>query len=180
MRLERVTNAGHPMYQKALALYGECFPFHEQREALSQENIVSDPDYHFNLVYGGDLFVGLLLCWEAESFIYVEHLCIAPGLRNRNYGQKALELLKCRNKNIILEIDPPIDALSIRRKGFYERCGFAENPYPHIHPPYHAGMKGHALVVMSSPAPITAEEYDLFHHYLKRRVMADAYSPSPA
>ena len=29
---------------------------------------------------------------------------------------------------MILEIDPPVDDISIRRRGFYERSGFVENP----------------------------------------------------
>ena len=44
----------------------------------------------------------------------------------------ALALLRER------EIDPPTGDISRRRKGFYERGGFVENPYPHIRPPYHA------------------------------------------
>jgi len=44
-----------------------------------------------------------------------------------------------------------VDEIARRRKGFYERCGYAENPYPHVHPPYHCGNKGHELVVMSAP-----------------------------
>ena len=27
---------------------------------------------------------------------------------------------------VILEIDPPTDPVSIRRKGFYERCGYRD------------------------------------------------------
>ena len=28
------------------------------------------------------------------------------------------------------------ESISQRRKGFYEWCGFVENPYPHVHPAY--------------------------------------------
>lgn len=38
--------------------------------------------------------------------------------------EKALEFLSCRGKNVLLEIDPPVDETANRRKGFYERCGF--------------------------------------------------------
>ena len=56
-----------------------------------------------------------------------------------------------------------------------ELCGFVENPYHHIHPPYHRGNQGHELVVLSSPAAISGEEYQRFRDYLERRVMADVY-----
>ena len=58
---------------------------------------------------------------------------------------------KRRNHNS--EIDPPSDDISIHRKSFYERCGFKENAFSHVHPPYHKGNTGHELVIMSSPAP---------------------------
>ena len=176
MRFERITDAGHPMYAQALELYRASFPPHEQREARSQEAILSDTAYFFNLLYDKDTFVGLLLCWETERFIYVEHLCVLPEMRNRHYGRQCLALVQQKGKHVILEIDPPVDAISIRRKGFYERSGFVENAYPHLHPPYHSGNPGHALVVLSFPSRITAEDYAQFSDYLKNHVMEHAYS----
>lgn len=40
--------------------------------------------------------------------------------------KRALALLAADGLPVILEIDPPVDAVSIRRKGFYQRCGFKE------------------------------------------------------
>ena len=110
--------------------------------------------------------------WEKRKYIYIEHFCILPEMRNKQYGQRVLLLLKERQKTLILEIDPPIDTLSIRRKGFYERCGFIENPYNHIHPPYHKGNKGHELVIMSTPMQISQSEYDTFNDYLQNKIRA--------
>lgn len=176
MNLIRVTVPEHEMYQKALELYHISFPAHEQREAVSQAEILGDEAYHFNLIYEEAFFVGLVLCWETERFLYVEHFCILPEMRNRKYGQKALELLKQQGKTVILEIDPPVDEIAVRRKGFYERCGFVENPYPHIHPPYHRGNSGHSLVIMTAPGSIGQEEYDAFRGYLEAHFMAGVFS----
>lgn len=85
-------------------------------------------------------------------------------------------MLEEAHKTLILEIDPPVDELSRRRKGFYERCGFAENPYEHIHPPYHWGNSGHELVVMTWPGRISREEYSAFARYLHERVMDRAFT----
>ncbi len=74
---------------------------------------------------------------------------------------------KEKRKTIILEIDPPVDEKSKRRMGFYERVGFLQNSFDHIHPPYHNGIKGHELVVMSYPEKLSISEYDLFFQYLK-------------
>ena len=124
MRFERLTSKDHPLYEKALELYRISFPAHEQREASSQADILSDEQYHFTLVYHDDAFAGLILFWETQKFIYVEHFCILPQMRNQKLGQTALQLLGQRQKAVILEIDPPDDEISQRRKRFYERCGF--------------------------------------------------------
>lgn len=176
MRLERLTDNGHRMYRTALDLYSISFPPHEQREPGSQARILGDEGYHFDLIYDEDIFVGLVLYWETEDFIYIEHFCILPELRNRNYGQAVLGLFCRKGKTVILEIDPPVDAISLRRKGFYERCGFVENPFSHVHPPYHRGNVGHELVIMSSPGKITQNEFDVFRYYLEHRVMEDVFS----
>ena len=94
-------------------------------------------------------------------------------MRNHRYGQKILKAY--RATPLILEIDPPVDEIAVRRKAFYERCGFVENPYPHIHPAYHRDHAGHELVVMSFPKMLKAEEYEHFHRYLQDIVMKDVY-----
>ena len=175
MYFERITDSQHPMYGTAIELYQKSFPLHEQREALSQARILRHPDYHFTLVYNEEVFVGLVLYWETAEFLYMEHFCILPELRYQHYGQRILAELGKQGKVIILEIDPPMDQISARRRGFYERCGFEENPYPHVHPPYHKENCGHKLVVMSCPGKLTAEEYNAFDRYLKREVMREVF-----
>lgn len=175
MNLERVTSTSHPMYRRAWELYRASFPPHEQREKLSQEKIIKDREYHFCLISEEEVFVGLVLYWETDRTIYIEHFCILPEMRNRRYGQKVLSLLQQKHKTLLLEIDPPIENLSKRRKVFYERCGFVENPYHHIHPPYHRENKAHSLIIMTYPHQITREHYNAFLEYLHDRVMNKAF-----
>lgn len=174
MKPERITRETHPLYREAMELYRISFPPHEQREAASQAEILRDGAYHFAVCTEGGAFAGIALYWEAETFLYVEHLAVLPAMRNRGIGAGILALLKEKGKPVILEIDPPVDDVSVRRRGFYERNGFAENPYPHVHPPYHAANAGHPLVVMSAPRGITKEEYDSFARFLTARVMRGA------
>lgn len=94
-------------------------------------------------------------------------------MRNKHYGQRILE--EIQTKPLILEIDPVIDEISRRRQNFYERCGFVDNPYQHVHPPYHKGYSGHQLVVMSFPRKLTTDEYEMFNDFLKNTIMKDAY-----
>lgn len=171
MILKRITSPLHPVYDEALKLYQISFPHHEQREKCSQDKILKDDKYHFNLIYDEEDFIGLILYWEHEQFIYIEHFCILPEKRNKQYGQKTLDLLSKKGKTVILEIDPPNDTISERRKNFYERCGFSENHFSHVHPPYHKGDEGHILAVMTYPKQVSKDLFYTFSEYLKNRVM---------
>ena len=173
MNIERITNTKHPLYQKAMELYRISFPSHEQRESNSQVQILSQEAYHLDVVCNEGKFIGEVLYWEVAEFLYIEHFCILPSMRNKHYGQKVLKAMQ--KKSLILEIDPPLDEIAVRRKGFYERCGFVENPYRHVHPPYHAENHGHNLVIMSFPRMLTADEYKHFNHYLQDTVMKSVY-----
>ena len=173
MEFKRITRTDDPLYERAIALYHISFPAHEQREALSQAQILNQNAYHFDAICDNGEFIGEILYWDIGGFFYIEHFCIEPAMRNRRYGQKILSALQ--TTPLILEIDPPVDAISLRRKHFYERCGFVENPYPHVHPPYHAGSAGHALVVMSAPRGLSDMEYAHFNEYLQDTVMKDVY-----
>lgn len=171
MKFNRILLTDDPRFAQAMALYGQSFPAHEQREAASQAAIMNCADYHFTAIESEDGFTGAILYWEAPSFLYVEHFCIETGLRGRGYGQAALKLLSEQGKTVILEIDPPVDDVARRRQRFYERAGYCANPFPHVHPPYHVGNRGHELVIMSSPAALTQAEYDEFNRFLQARVM---------
>ena len=173
MEITRITRTDAPLYAEAMNLYGISFPLHEQREADSQTAILQQEAYHFDVVCDKGNFVGAILYWDMGGSYYVEHFCVRPEMRNQHYGQKILEAY--RNTPLLLEIDPPVDELSIRRRHFYERCGFVENPYPHVHPAYHRGNTGHALVVMSAPKALSAEEYERFYQFLQETVMKNAY-----
>lgn len=167
----RLTSPDDRRLDEAMKLYQLSFPEHEQRETDSQRRILSHSEYHFDLIYDEDLFVGVILYWETDEFLYVEHFCINPEMRNRRYGQRALALLNEKGKTVILEIDPPVDDISKHRKAFYERAGYRENPYEHVHPPYHKGNVGHPLVIMSCPRPIDLSIYEQFKRYLEHVVM---------
>ena len=171
MIFKRIITENDPMFNTAIGLYKISFPIHEQRENKSQIEILGHANYHFNIIYDNDCFVGIILYWETKEFIYIEHFAIDPNLRNGGYGSKVLKQLTDKEKILILEIDPPIDEISIRRKGFYERIGFCENTYAHIHPPYQTNFEGHKLMVLSHPNIINQHTYNMFKNYLDDTVM---------
>ena len=173
----RLIDPADPRFGDAFALYEISFPVYERRTRAAQAARLSHPEYHFDLLMEGERFLGILLFWEADGFRYVEHFATCPQLRGQGVGTRALAQLNGEGVPVVLEIDLPRDEVSIRRQHFYERCGFFSNPYRHVHPPYRAGCQGHPLVVMTSPAPASWEEYDRFAAYLGGTVMEDCKIP---
>jgi len=173
MKLEflRIESAHHELFSEAMRLYSVSFPHHEQRKSAAQIEVLVDPEYYFYAVLCDGEFAGDMLCWISEDFVYVEHFCILESLRSKGVGSEALKKLCSEHSCVILEIDPPVDEISIRRKGFYERAGFFENTHKHAHPPYHSENAPHELVIMSSGSKISEEKYYAFAAYLKERVM---------
>lgn len=174
MVFSRLTDARCPRFARAFSLYERSFPLHEQRLLRDQQAVLRHPEYHFFTIEEGGRFCGLLLCWETGNFVYVEHFAICEDLRGTGLGSRALHLLLQTPRTVILEIDPPEDEVSRRRKGFYLRAGFCENPYPHAHPPYRHGFEPHRLVLLSAPGPVTPAQYAGFNEYLRGTVMAFA------
>ena len=81
--------------------------------------------------------LGLLTTWHFEDFIYIEHFAIDPTLRSQGYGSEALKaFIHEHGKPIVLEAEPPTDALSIRRIRFYERIGLTLYDFPYMQPAY--------------------------------------------
>ena len=73
----------------------------------------------------------------------------------------------CRAGRGILEIDPPEDEISRRRRGFYERNGFVYNEYDYIHPSYLRPPQPHRLMVMSYPEAISPAEFEAFRTFAR-------------
>ncbi len=161
-------DAGSPWVESAGALYREAFPKEERRE----DNAMLPEDCHFRpgvLTEKGE-FRGILFYWESREFIYLEHFAIAPSLRGGGLGAKALALLKSKGKPIVLEIELPVDGLTRRRKAFYERNGFLENPWQHIQPIYRADDEPLPLMLLSCPEILSEGQWQGFEGFLAEHV----------
>lgn len=176
LTFSRCRDAGSPLMDAAMALYRRSFPAHELRLWPDQQAVMNDPLYHFALCLLDGALAGLILYWDFGAYIYVEHFCVEPTMRGHGLGTLILAELAKKGKPIILEIDPLTDDVAVRRKGFYERCGYVANGFAHVHPPYQAANHGHALIVMSHPRALSQAEFDTFTVDLREKVMA--YSES--
>lgn len=170
LRLERLCEKNSHHYERAYNLYQSAFPREEKRDSYEQARAMKKSDYHFDMIFDGEALVGVMLYWETDSFVFLEHFTTFPELRGNGYGARALSLLKAKGKTVILEIEPPEDELTTRRYNFYLRSDFVMNSHYHIQAKYHLGDPDLELKIMSYPAELSQAEYLAFYDYMSREI----------
>lgn len=115
-------------WAEAWELYEKSFPYNERWNAEGYDRAFGDPNFEADGIWRGDEFIGILFHWGADGYRYVEHLAVSPALRGQNMGSAALSAFCRKVGRVILEIDPPVDDISIRRLHFYERLGSSPTP----------------------------------------------------
>ena len=166
-------------WAEAWDLYEESFPRCERWNAQGYDRAFGDPRFEADGIWRGDEFIGILFHWGADGYRYVEHLAVSPALRGQNMGSAALSAFCRKVGRVILEIDPPEDDISIRRRHFYERLGFVANPYQYIHPSFRKPFTPHRLVLMSYPGAITYEEARSFADFVREAVLRYSEHEAP-
>ena len=121
-------------WAEAWELYEKSFPYNERWNAEGYDRAFGDPNFEADGIWRGDEFIGILFHWGADGYRYVEHLAVSPALRGQNMGSAALSAFCRKVGRVILEIDPPVDDISIRRLHISERLGFVADPCRYIHP----------------------------------------------
>lgn len=171
MHFVRITSTSHPNWEEAWYIYQNSFPIFEQRTLEHQIEAMKDDMFNCRVYIKEDIVVGILFFWQYDAYRYIEHFAINSQLRGQNYGSEILSEFSKSNCTTFLEIDLPIDEVSINRLHFYERLGFKMNGYNHVHPPYRKEYNGHKLKVLSFKKAIDNIEFDTFNLFLEERVM---------
>ncbi len=153
--------------QSLWALYMDNFPPEERRTIEKHKAALSDERFLPYEIYDDtDELLGLFYCWDAGGFVYGEHFVIMPEKRCGGFGRAVIEQLKrlISGKVLILEVEPPVDEMQLRRVEFYKREGFCFNDYEYIHPSY-ANHEPYRLNIMSFPRALTCEEFTDFRTF---------------
>ena len=101
------------------------------------------------------VILAFLSVWELTDLRFVEHIAVTPPMRNHGLGAAIMRTYMSRSdKPIVLEVELPKDETSRRRIQFYERLGFALNPYAYTQPPLRAGASEMPLQLMTYPAAL--------------------------
>ena len=152
-------------------LYEESFPVAERRKAEDHLSACNDNRFFPLSVWDGNQLIGLMFFWEWDNYRYLEHLAVNPDLRGHGYGTQLLNYLRESKHTIILEIDPLINELSVRRLQFYERSGFTLTPYRFVHLPYQLDGIKQELLILSYPKMISKEQHNHFLEFLGEEVI---------
>lgn len=169
MKLERI-DASHPLFDAAFALYETSFPANERRTKEDHLRALQDADFFpLGAVEDGKLLADVFL-WQTETFVYLEHFAVQPSLRGGGLGGKLLDTLLQDTRPLILEIEPPEDTLTCRRKRFYERHGLLAQPYAHVQLPFQGGGAIVPLVIMAD-RELSAAQCRVFQAYLLASVV---------
>ncbi|MDR1516797.1 MAG: GNAT family N-acetyltransferase [Dysgonamonadaceae bacterium] len=165
-------------WNKVWDLYQNSFPVAEQRKAEDHLRALADTAFHPVSAWEGKELIGLLFYWEWDSYRYLEHLAVSAPVRGQGYGSEILRFLKDTSHSIILEIDPLVNELSVRRLQFYERAGFALTPFRFVHLPYRLDFQPIELLILSFPKMISPSQHKDFLAFLEKRVIL--YCEQPA
>ena len=139
IKLQQIKSQASPYWDSLVRVYHTSFPIDEQRPIEDIARLIEHDNRFiaYALTDKESAFIGLLTTWHFEKFIYIEHFAIDPTRRSQGHGSEALKtFIQEHGKPIILEAEPPTETLSIRRIGFYERCGLILYDFPYIQPAY--------------------------------------------
>lgn len=160
------------LFDAVYEIMKESFPRDEFRSYEGQKALLERSDYHLKTYEQEGKLLGFCAYYVFEKFLYIEHLACTPLSRGLGIGTKLVQdiLSEAGNHPVILEVEPPVDKVTKRRVGFYERLGFVLNLYPHYQPPLNPTTDMVELKIMSSFKALKEEEQKAYRRILNQRV----------
>ena len=158
-------------FKQIYKIMEDSFPLCEFRTELGQLSLFENENYRVLGVRESERIIAIAAIWDLDGYIFIEHLATASDKRNGGLGARMLnEIISSSNKRVILEVEPPVDELTKRRVGFYERNSMHINPYPYIQPSLSEGRDPVPLCIMTSHSGVGEDEYQRIKHLLYKYV----------
>lgn len=103
----------------------DYFPANEMKSQEHMKTLLKDKEGTYVKEEGPQ---HILVYLEKEDFIFIDYILITNLSRGKGLGSKIMDVLKRKNKPIILEVDPVDTSVpdTSKRLRFYERNGFKE------------------------------------------------------
>lgn len=137
--------------KKGWDLYEDAFPAHEKRPFCAYEALCrNEPGFVPHTLEDSAGVMGFLWYWQLTDGVYLEHFAILKSRRNVGVGGEILDSFLAHHAKVILEVEEPVDELTRRRIGFYQRHKMIFNDYVYTNPGYRHEIHEHQLCLMSS------------------------------
>ena len=85
-KIERVLTA--ESLQQIWALYESSFPVDERRAYDQLSLLLSNKYAKIYKFYRANELAGLVVIWEFEAFLFIEHFAVMPKMQNQGIGKK--------------------------------------------------------------------------------------------
>ncbi len=166
-------------WPEAWELYEKSFPYNERWSEEAYDRAFRRPEFRSRRhlarrrVHRHPLPLGCRRV-PVMSSTWPSH----PPCGEQKRGSAALSAFCRKVGRVILEIDPPVDDISIRRLHFYERLGSSPTP-TNTSTRRSASPSPHRLVLMSYPGAITYEEARSFADFVGQAVLRYSEHEAP-
>ena len=136
-----VKDANDPLFDRVEKTYNDSFPEEERRAFTLVRALLADDDrFMLYALLREGAYVGFMTAWQFDGFVYAEHFAIDEAARNGGIGAKSMKgFLAVHQDPVVLEVEMPVEEMSKRRVGFYERLGFVLDHHIYYQPPYRSG-----------------------------------------
>lgn len=112
-------------FNKVYEVIEKSFPLSEYRTLEEQFVLMDLPYFNAMVIEDEDVLVGILVEWQLEHAIYLEHLAVNPEIRGKGLGSTLMsEYLAQAERTVVLEVEDIDTDIAQRRIGFYQRLGF--------------------------------------------------------
>lgn len=148
-------------FDDVFSLMQKSFPKNEYRTYENQKKLLSNKYYKIIPYFGAENeFLAFAAIWEFDSFTFVEHIAVSEKCRGMGIGSKIMrDIINHSETDIILEIEPPNDEISVKRLGFYEKLGFKSNDYPYLQLPLNKNDKPLPLKILIYPQKLDEQKF---------------------
>jgi len=153
------------------SLYISSFRPNERREYDELKQLLLIDECSINQVVAGNKIAGFCILWYFKDFLFIEHFAIEHKLRGCGIGGSTLLLIwKNFQKPVILEVEPALDELSLRRINFYLRNGFHLLERHYMQPSYGSIKPEIEMKLMSTDANLSFERLDNYIRQIRQKV----------
>ena len=152
--------------------YKKDFAYNERRSKKEYlELLTTEKRFNSYYFFTNGVLIGYINYWDFNKFIFVEHFAIFEKYRHLGYGNKCLKhFLTQIKKNVIIEIEPPLNLIANNRKNFYEKLNFKMSDIEYYQPSYHKKGKIDLRLNIMHYGDITEKELKEFIYLIRKSV----------